>query len=977
MMLNKILKPLIPIAVFFFLFNTLQAQCPDYNLTLETQEEIDQFAIEFPNCKDFKHDLQFILYDTTLIQSMEPLSIIESIGGALKFSGNYPSNLTDLYAFRNLQRVQEFNLHSCNIGHIHDEVKFKIDSTLFMFSSRKISSLGSISLSKNMITVQSQNAYELPGAAYEILSQVDTVKKLSLSSSNIESLGTEYDIYVDREFSILGSDSLMSIAGINFNPKMESVLIGGKNMQGPFSNLDQVESIVRLIFRGGDFMKTIPIFTSLKTIRDLDLYGLSELTDLSALENVEIGRQAYLQNLGLTSYEGLNFSTDSIFDQTLRIQGLEFIEDCTGLEDLKAMDEISISDCPSLKSLKGLESLKTITDIFRFTSLPQLQNFKALTNLKKVNNLEIYSCNVHNLDGLESLDEIDASLSLIGLPHLKNINALGNLKTFGLNPINGEPAQDSLGVDFEATELFIRNNDSLETLFPIANIDGVIHFLHVVNNPLLSTCSILPICNKLSTDTTPIFLHVWQQPFASVIIENNSPGCNSINDILESCSNNQVLVFHDMNEDNLRNVDEIGLSIGKLKVNDFYEVLPNHNNGVFNFFDVNASGQIEYLPEENWKTTGPTNVYNLTVDNQNKIEIGIVPTAEVYDVDISLAYDLFLCDRAYDLTAIVRNTGTVTQDIDLEFRGIGTLTSNFPDPDNDGFIEFTLEDMLPGETRYFTLAYTAPSVMGLTPGDVVQFTGKVSYKNADGNAIEEQKDYDVVFLCAYDPNDKQVFPAGVQEENYTLFEDNTLEYKIRFQNTGNFPAEDILIVDTLSEFLDFSTLEYIHASHPVTEIKLDRNVVSFTFEDINLIDSIANEPESHGYVQFSIETLEDLNEFTVIENTAHIYFDSNPAIVTNTVFNTFVSEIPMGSSTEDLEIQRFQLMPNPSKDFLRIETTFAEREITWTIYNQIGQVIIKGKSNSQALMIDLNELEAGLYFFQLNNVAKRFVKINQ
>ncbi|MEL6837496.1 MAG: DUF11 domain-containing protein, partial [Bacteroidota bacterium] len=67
--------------------------------------------------------------------------------------------------------------------------------------------------------------------------------------------------------------------------------------------------------------------------------------------------------------------------------------------------------------------------------------------------------------------------------------------------------------------------------------------------------------------------------------------------------------------------------------------------------------------------------------------------------------------------------------------------------------------------------------------------------------------------AAYDPNDKQAEPFGYGEEHYIL-PDRSLEYTIRFQNTGNDTAQTVIIRDTLSEFLDLSTLRAGVSSHP-------------------------------------------------------------------------------------------------------------------------------------------------------------------
>ncbi|MBK9490010.1 MAG: hypothetical protein IPO07_15465 [Haliscomenobacter sp.] len=72
------------------------------------------------------------------------------------------------------------------------------------------------------------------------------------------------------------------------------------------------------------------------------------------------------------------------------------------------------------------------------------------------------------------------------------------------------------------------------------------------------------------------------------------------------------------------------------------------------------------------------------------------------------------------------------------------------------------------------------------------------------------------------------------------------------------------------------------------------------FKNINLPDSTNNEPESHGFVSFRIKDRSGLAEKTTIDNTAYIYFDQNPAIVTNTTQNIMVSKFEdISTSSQD------------------------------------------------------------------------------
>jgi hypothetical protein len=76
------------------------------------------------------------------------------------------------------------------------------------------------------------------------------------------------------------------------------------------------------------------------------------------------------------------------------------------------------------------------------------------------------------------------------------------------------------------------------------------------------------------------------------------------------------------------------------------------------------------------------------------------------------------------------------------------------------------------------------------------------------------------------------------------------------------------------------------SSHNYRFERSDSNVVRFVFDSIYLVDSVHNEPLSHGFVKFSIQQKLNNPIGTKIYNNASIYFDRNEAIVTNTTFHT-------------------------------------------------------------------------------------------
>ncbi len=153
-------------------------------------------------------------------------------------------------------------------------------------------------------------------------------------------------------------------------------------------------------------------------------------------------------------------------------------------------------------------------------------------------------------------------------------------------------------------------------------------------------------------------------------------------------------------------------------------------------------------------------------------------------------------------------------------------------------------------------------------GDVVMTSGSVSSVDTAYQVIK----------ASFDPNDKQatssLSPQQVSNGGY-------IDYIIRFQNTGNDTAINVVIADTLSAKLKANTLELVSTSHNCNVIAHD-NLLYFEMKNIMLPDSNVNESKSHGYVRFKIKPVSTLTLGDSVNNKASIYFDYNTPVVTNT-----------------------------------------------------------------------------------------------
>ncbi|WP_367391740.1 T9SS type A sorting domain-containing protein [Lewinella sp. LCG006] len=224
----------------------------------------------------------------------------------------------------------------------------------------------------------------------------------------------------------------------------------------------------------------------------------------------------------------------------------------------------------------------------------------------------------------------------------------------------------------------------------------------------------------------------------------------------------------------------------------------------------------------------------------------------------------------------------------------------------------------------------------------------------------------VEVVNSYDPNRKVATPTGYGPDH--LIEANTLlEYQIDFQNTGTDTAFNIVIRDTLSSFLDITSFRRGASSHSY-DVQLEgSNVLVFSFPNINLVDSIANEPLSHGFVEYRITPKNDVANGTVIENSAAIYFDFNPPIITNTTWYTIGEAfILVAIDAPYQETLSLEVYPNPATPNTKLRLKGAPSQNTeMKLFNAQGQKVAQASFYHDQFPLGAMGLAKGVYFFQI------------
>lgn len=269
-------------------------------------------------------------------------------------------------------------------------------------------------------------------------------------------------------------------------------------------------------------------------------------------------------------------------------------------------------------------------------------------------------------------------------------------------------------------------------------------------------------------------------------------------------------------------------------------------------------------------------------------------------------------------------------------------------------------------------------------GDTVSIHLLITPASGDMDTTNNSRDYFFPVINGYDPNIKSVYPVGKCDEGY-IENRQKLTYTVQFQNTGNSEAINIVVVDSLDEDLDVNSLHIVGNSHEIWVEVVQNNTVKFHFDLINLPDSSTNEVASHGYLTFEINPVSDtLSHNTIISNKAEIYFDFNPAIVTNSCNNTIYDgnlndlECDPGNNlaVEELsEENNFYFYPNPTSDRIRIKTNSKQEEMILIVLTDLsGKEVNRAvKDPDNDLEVDLTSLETGTYLLIMRSVSGELV----
>jgi uncharacterized repeat protein (TIGR01451 family) len=292
------------------------------------------------------------------------------------------------------------------------------------------------------------------------------------------------------------------------------------------------------------------------------------------------------------------------------------------------------------------------------------------------------------------------------------------------------------------------------------------------------------------------------------------------------------------------------------------------------------------------------------------------------------------------------------------------------DAQQPGLLIWNYTTLLPFGQREIlvTLNLNSPvETPALNNGDQLNFSAVASPVTNDAVVADNYASMKQFVVGSFDPNDKTCVEGNTVAPEIA---GSYVHYVIRFENTGTYAAENIVVADIIDATkFEINSLIPIDGSHSFyTRIK--GNKVEFIFENIDLpFDDAGND----GYVAFKIKTKNTLVAGDSFSNKANIFFDYNAPIETNLAITT----LQLLSAGEIAQPELIALYPNPVQDSVQLQYSPNVAVNSVQIFNTLGRLVqvIIGDCNG---IIDVSHLASGDYFVKISTDSgvciKRFIK---
>jgi hypothetical protein len=414
-------------------------------------------------------------------------------------------------------------------------------------------------------------------------------------------------------------------------------------------------------------------------------------------------------------------------------------------------------------------------------------------------------------------------------------------------------------------------NSSLDFLDNVVSIGGTIT---LEDNPNLSACNIDAICSKLSIAPN------------DVTIAGNTGDCSGIAEVMATCTVPIISgsIYYDLNCNQTFDSEDQEV---------YYPLIINDNNAIVGTttatgdFAIAAhpNGILTFLPQTQPGTlpANPVSVDTDALTADVNFNFGLCPDPNFYDVGINASllnivrpgfpsqYEIRIKNNSSHIETV-----QLTADLSLF---VNYSNWNISDPYNIIGNSINFDPITLGPFEDISIFVTGTLSASTSLGTPALMTASVSILNTDLDLTNNTSKVNTIVVGSYDPNDIMVNKPLIDVEEADA-DGDWLTYRIRFQNTGTFPAEFISVVSEQDELVDMTTIQMIDASHS-NVWSFDGREVTWFFENIQLPDSLSDPEGSQGYIVYKVRTIAGLGVGDVLEVNAAIYFDYNEPVITN------------------------------------------------------------------------------------------------
>jgi hypothetical protein len=351
--------------------------------------------------------------------------------------------------------------------------------------------------------------------------------------------------------------------------------------------------------------------------------------------------------------------------------------------------------------------------------------------------------------------------------------------------------------------------------------------------------------------------------------------------------------------------------------------------------------------------------------SQEIVNFCITPNGTHPDLEVVIA-PLIPARPGFNATyqVVYRNKGNtiLSQDYGLSFFYNQHLMSfisatQTPESQIEGAVNWSYEDLLPFESRSIIVTFliNAPTDAEnpVNIDDVLTFTSIITPQAGDENVIDNTFILNQVVVGAYDPNDITCIEGDVISPNLIGEE---LHYVIQFENTGNFYAENVVVVMDIDETnYEVSSLKVLNSSHDM-RAQVRGNKAEFIFNNIYL------DSGGHGNILLVMNSKNTLINGDFVKSKANIYFDYNYPITTNEAKTLFEALSVVNPILENL----ITIYPNPVKDIVNINIKNNSTIKTIELYDIQGRLLQTQLVNNISSELNLSSRANGIYFIKIN-----------